>query len=350
MIGGGVSGTAEICEEEEVKRIILGFALEVQKQIPSNLQRKKKRAIVLAGPTGCGKSALALQLAQAIDGEIISADSMQVYRGMDIGTAKPTKEELLLVPHHLIDIRDISDTFNVVDFYYEARQTCQKILDRGNVPIFVGGSGFYIHALLYGPPSGPPSVPELRKSLEEEIERVGSTLLYERLVHLDPQYAKTITKHDKQKIVRALEIITLTNKKVSKLSWKGRRKPLNYDFHCWFFHRPMPELYKRIELRCDKMLSDGLLDEVRELEKQGIRQNTSAAQAIGYRQALDFINTPQTEADYKQFVEGFKQATRRYAKRQLTWFRKEPLFRWLDIDMHDPEVVLDIITKDYETL
>jgi tRNA dimethylallyltransferase len=337
-------------ETEEVRRIILNFALEVQKKIPSNLQRQKKRAIVLSGPTCSGKSALAMQLAQAIDGEIISADSMQVYRGMDIGTAKPTMEERLLVPHHLIDIRNVHESFNVVDFYYEARQACQQILDRGNVPIIAGGSGFYLHALLYGPPSGPPSVPELRKTLEEEIERLGSEPLYERLTQLDPQYARTITKNDKQKIVRALEIITLTNKKVSKLSWKGRRKPQNFDFRCWFLHRPREKLHQRIDKRCDQMLAAGFLEEVRRLEAQGLRDNSSACQAIGYRQALEFLTMAQTPAEYEQFVKDFKQATRHYAKRQFTWFRKEPLFHWIDMDMHDPEVVFDLIIKNYETL
>lgn len=337
-------------ETEEVKRIILNFALEVQKQIPSSFQKKRKRVIVISGPTCCGKSKLAMELAQAMDGEIISADSMQVYRGMDIGTAKTTLEERLLVPHHLIDIRDIQESFNVVDFYYEARQACQQILDRGNVPIVAGGSGFYLHALLYGPPSGPPSVPEIRKDLEKEMEQLGSEALYARLTELDPQYAKSITKNDKQKIVRALEIITLTNKKVSKLSWKGRRKPQNYDFQCWFLHMPKDKLYARIDKRCEKMLKDGFVEEVRRLEQQGLRQNSSASQAIGYRQALDFLQTSQSPAEYEQFAKNFKQATRHYAKRQFTWFRKEPLFRWLDVDLHDHEMIFDIIKKDYEIL
>jgi tRNA dimethylallyltransferase len=342
---GGVS-----LETEEVKRIILNFALEVQKQIPPGFQKNKKRAIVIAGPTCCGKSRLAMELAEAMDGEIISADSMQIYRGMDIGTAKSTKKERLLIPHHLVDIRSVQENFNVVDFYYEARQTCQQILDRGNVPIIAGGSGFYLHALLYGPPSGPPSIPEVRKELEEEMAQLGSEALYARLTQLDPQYARSITKNDKQKIVRALEIIMLTNKKVSTLSWKGRRKPQNYDFHCWFLHRPKDKLYERIDKRCDRMLKEGFLDEVKRLEQEGIRQNSSASQAIGYRQALDFLLTQQTPTDYENFVKAFKQATRHYAKRQFTWFRKEPLFRWLDVDLHDHEVVFDIIRKDYELL
>lgn len=337
-------------ETEEVKRIIHNFALEIQKQIPSNFQRQKKRVIVLSGPTCCGKSALAMHLAQTMDGEIISADSMQVYRGMDIGTAKPIPEDRLLIPHHLINIRDITESFNVVDFYYEARQAFQQTLSQEHVPIVAGGSGFYLHTLLYGPPNGPPSVPELRKSLEETMEKLGAEALYERLVQLDPQYAKTITKNDKQKIVRALEIITLTNKKVSKLSWKGRRKPQNYDFRCWFLHRPKESLYERINQRCDKMLEEGFLDEVTRLEHMGLRQNSSASQAIGYRQALDYLLSAQTPQDYEKFVKDFKQATRYYVKRQFTWFKKEPLFRWLDLDVHDPEIAADIIMKDYESL
>lgn len=290
-----------------------------------------------------------MSLAELNRGEIISADSMQVYRGMDIGTAKVTKEERERVPHHLIDIRDINDSFNVVDFYYEARHCCQIVLGHENIPLIVGGSGFYLHSLLYGPPSGPPSVPELRKSLEDEADRLGSEFLYEKLQQLDPQYAATITKHDKQKIVRAMEIITLTGKKVSKLSWKGRRKPQNYDFRCWFLHRPKEILYHRIDKRCDQMIKEGFMEEVIQLDKHGLRQNSSAMQAIGYRQALEFLDSKQSKEDYKRFVETFKQASRKYAKRQFTWFRQEPLFRWLDLDMHDPEVAMEMIRQDYES-
>jgi tRNA dimethylallyltransferase len=337
-------------ETEAVKRIVLNFGLEIQKQIPSNFQRKKKRVIVISGPTGCGKSALAMQLAKAMDGEIISADSMQIYRGMDIGTAKPSKEEQLLIPHHLIDVRDVTESFNVVDFYYEARQACRQVLERENVPIVVGGSGFYLHTFLFGPPSGPPSVPEVRKALEEEMEKLGSEILFERLVNLDPQYAKTITKNDKQKIVRALEIMALTNKKVSKLNWKGKRRPQHYDFRCWFLHRPRDRLYHRIDERCNQMLHAGFLDEVRRLEQSGLRTNTSASQAIGYKQALEFLQTDQSQPHYQKFVEDFKQASRNYAKRQFTWFRKEPIFQWLDVDLHDHELIFDSIKKDYELL
>ena len=162
---------------------------------------------------------------------------------------------------------------------------------RGTAPIVIGGAGSDIHSLLYGPPSGPPSIPEVRKSLEDEIEKVGSEALYERLKSLDPQYANSITKHDKQKIVRALEIITLTGKMVSNLSWKGRRKPLNYDFRCWFLHRPREQIYQRVEKRCENMIEGGFLEEVERLIKQGLKTNPSAAQAIGYRQAIEFLES-----------------------------------------------------------
>ena len=343
-----MGGTA--VETEEVKRIIHNFTLEVQKQIPCNFSKQKKRVIVISGPTCCGKSALAMELAQAMDGEIISADSMQVYKGMDIGTAKATLEERLLVPHHLIDVREIHESYNVVDFYYEARQACQQILDRGNVPIIAGGSGFYLHALLYGPPSGPPSVPELRKSLEKELEALGADVLYERLSQLDPLYAKSITKNDKQKIVRGLEIIALTQKKVSKMAWKGRRKPQNFDFQCWFLHRPREKLYERINERCDRMLEAGFLEEVKRLEKIGLKDNSSASQAIGYRQALEFLQTEQTSVDMQRFISSFKQATRNYAKRQCTWFRRETLFDWIDVDKYDPEAVFEKIKREYERI
>jgi tRNA dimethylallyltransferase len=176
-----------LLEKEKIERIFKGVAQEAQQHLEINLQRPKKRVIILAGPTAVGKSALALALAQAIGGEIISADSMQVYNGMDIGTAKPTLAEQQLVKHHLIDIREVSEIFNVVDFYYEARHSCQIIHGRDNISIVVGGSGFYLHSFIYGPPSGPPSVPELRERLEIEFDVLGADALYKRLELLDPK-------------------------------------------------------------------------------------------------------------------------------------------------------------------
>jgi len=335
-------------EQEEIERIFVGFTVEAQKQLASQIDQPRQRVLVLAGPTAVGKSDFAIRLAKLLGGEIISADAIQVYRGMDIGTAKMNEEEQREVPHHLIDIRDVKELFNVVDFYYEARQCCKNILARDRVPIITGGSGFYLHSLIYGPPSGPPSVPELRQSLEEEFDKEGPDVMYAKLKQLDPQYAGSITKNDKQKIVRGLEIIRLTGNKVSKLSWKGKRRPQNYDFHCWFLTRPKDVVYQRIEKRCRKMIDQGFLDEVQELEKKGIRDNASAAQAIGYRQALEYLASPQTKADHKQFIEKFLQASRRYAKRQFTWFRREPGFRWLDLELHDEETAMEMVIQDYQ--
>jgi tRNA dimethylallyltransferase len=302
---------------------------------------------LLAGPTACGKTTLSLMIAEKVMGEIISADSMQVYRGMDIGTAKVSQEDRAKIPHHLIDIRHVQEPLNVVDFYYEAYSCIESILARDRVPIIVGGSGFYFRALLFGPPGGPPSLPNLRQSLEKELEKSGSEVMYKKLKDFDPLYAATITPGDKQKIVRALEIVTLTGEKVSKLDWKRDQPKRDYDFRPWFLYRPKEALYPRINERCDQMLDSGLIEEVGELIKQGLASNSSASQAIGYRQVLDYLKTTQTPEEYEKFVHKFKTASRHYAKRQFTWFRKEPLFRWLNIEVHDFEIAADMIIRDY---
>lgn len=333
------------CEEKILPP--LGALLPLEKKIKDFQKTKPKKVILIAGPTACGKTSLSLLLAEMLKGEIISADSMQVYKGMDIGTAKVSVEDRFRIPHHLIDIRHIQDSFNVVDFYYEAKQCCESIIARDRVPLIVGGSGFYFRGLIYGPPSGPPSIPDIRHSLENEAEKMGSEALYERLKEYDPLYAATITPNDKHKIVRALEIVTLTGEKVSKLEWK-RNKPLpDFDFHPWFIYRPRNVLYPAIEARCEQMLERGLIDEVKELEKQGLSLNSSASQAIGYRQCLDFLETSQDENEYKKFVRKFKTASRQYAKRQFTWFRKEPLFHWLNVDVHDLEIAAEMIAQEY---
>jgi len=335
-----------VFEDKELQILLTHFTLP-QKQI-NDPRQKRKKVIVIAGPTGVGKTQLSLIIAKAMGGEIISSDSMQVYRGMDIGTAKPTTQERLEVPHHLIDSRDLDEGFNVVDFYKEANQAIKEIFAKGGVPIVVGGTGFYIHSLIYGPPSGPPSSPEVRKSLEEEMNEKGSQILYDRLKSLDPDYASSITQRDRHKIVRALEIISLTNQKVSTLPKPKTENTDLYDFRCWFIYMPTEILYPRIEMRCDKMIADGFVEEVRELEKNGLRKNSSAAHAIGYRQCLEFLNSPQSQEDWDRFVMTFKQASRRYAKRQFTWFRKEPLFRWLNVHKVSFENAIETIIQDCE--
>lgn len=334
-------------EREKNKMPSIKGIVPLEKKISEPSKTKPQKIILLAGPTACGKTTLSLMLAEAIGGEIISADSMQVYRGMDIGTAKISQEEQEHVPHHLLDIRHVHESFNVVDFYYEAKQCCDSILARNRVPIVVGGTGFYFRALLYGPPQGPPSIPEIRNSLEEEMEKLGAETLFNRLKDVDPVYAASITHNDRQKIIRALEIVILTGEKVSNFTWQRDKLLPDYKYHSWFLHRPREVLYSRIEARCDQMLDAGLIEEVKALEKQGLRANPSASQAIGYRQVLDYLDGPQTEEEYKKFTKTFKMASRHYAKRQFTWFRKEPIFRWLNVEVHDFEIAMDMILQDY---
>jgi len=334
-------------EDKELQSLLNPFAIPLRQKIPTH--QRKKRIIVLAGPTGVGKTQISLMIARAIGGEIVSADSMQVYRGMDIGTAKVKPEERGSVRHHLIDSRDLDETFNVVDFYNEAVQGFHEIFARDHVPVVVGGTGFYIHALIYGPPKGPASVLEVRQKIEKEMDEQGALALYDKLKGLDPEYAQTITFRDRQKIVRALEIISLTHQKVSFFE-RSIEVSREYDFRCWFLYMPKEVLYPRIEARCDAMLAEGFLEEVRGLQEEGLGQNASASQAIGYRQALDFLKTAQSADDWAQFVAEFKQATRRYAKRQFTWFRKEPLFRWLNVDHVGIDHAVEMIIQDYELM
>jgi len=311
-------------------------------------QGKKKRVLVIAGPTASGKTQLSLSLAAALGGEIVSADSMQIYKGMDIGTAKASPEHRTLIAHHLIDVCGIDHTFNVAEFYKHSQDAFRDIMTRENVPIVVGGSGFYIHALLYGPPAGPPSNREVREQLDRQMRDLGPEVLYERLQMFDPQYAATISEFDRHKIIRALEIMSLSEKRVSDFPKPNQLQEQEYDFRCWFIYYPREKLYSRIEMRCDEMIRDGLLDEVRELAKNGLKDNPSASQAIGYRQALEFLSTAQTPEDHQNFVDEFKKASRHYAKRQFTWFRKEPLFRWLNIEEHPVERLKELILQDFE--
>jgi tRNA dimethylallyltransferase len=307
-----------------------------------------KRVIVIAGPTGVGKTALSLKLATTLGGEIISADSVQIYRGMDIGTAKVSKEEQSKIPHHCIDIADVTQPFNVVDFFYEATRAIDSILARSRVPIVVGGSGFWVHALLYGPPSGPAPDPETRRQLSEMMDKIGVDACYERLRTQDPDYASTVSPHDRAKILRGLEIITLTGRKVSDFAWKERDVCRQYQFFPWFLDCDRPTLYRRLDNRCLQMISSGLVDEVRYLDGAGLRSNPSAARAIGYRQTLDYLSTPQQEADHAAYIAHFQSAVRHYAKRQYTWFRREPLFDTLDATSGEWDGLITTIADDYQ--
>lgn len=316
---------------------------------PLGLLHGHKKAIILSGPTATGKTDLSLILAKALGGEVISADSMQVYNKMDIGTAKASLQQRQQVPHHLIDVCDLNHAFNVVEFYYEASAAMESIFARDKVPIIVGGTGFYIHTLLYGPPKGPPADENVRRALEDDLERFGPELMYEKIKEIDPVYAKTITPQDRHKVVRALEIMTISQKKVSDfLASTDQLAHPDVNFRCWFVHLAKQTLYQRIEMRCDQMIQNGLLDEIAALKELGLETNVSASQAIGYKQGLDYLASKKTPADYEEFVMQFKKASRKYAKRQFTWFRKEPLFRWLDLEVFSQSSAAELILHDFE--
>jgi tRNA dimethylallyltransferase len=288
--------------------------------------------ICLAGPTGVGKTAVSLSISQYLPIEIISADSVQVYRGMDIGSAKATLEERMQVPHHLLDVVPVSVPFTVSDFYEHAERLIPAIHARGKIPVVVGGTGFYFDTLLYGLPNSPPPDYALRAKLETQLEEQGVDEMYQRLVRLDPDYAQTLTNHDRQKIVRGLEICESTGGKISQQPWNRASVRKKYRFINYFLNRPREILYQRVELRCQQMLREGLIQEVIDLEEYGLRNNRSAMQAIGYRQVLEFLATEQTADDWAKLMYNLKLASRHYVKRQLTWFRNKSVFEWVELE------------------
>jgi tRNA dimethylallyltransferase len=336
----------QIFEEKKKPDIFSSDYLTLREKVP--VSSKKKRVIVISGPTAVGKTDLSLKIAERIGGEIISADAMQIYKGMDIGTAKISLEDQKRVPHHMIDICDVQEEYNAGKYYHAAHAALRDILLRNKVPIIVGGSGFYLRVFLYGPPPVPPSSPEVRHQIEEQMEKLGIEQMYERLQMLDGAYASTISEKDKHKIARALEIIAITQKPISSIPFPPKNKELAFDYRLWFLYLSKEELSRRIELRCDEMLFRGFVEEVRRLEKEGLRNNRSASLAIGYRQCLEFLKSSQTEEDYLHFVAEFKQVSRNYVKKQLTWFRKESFFRWLNLEEIDEEKAIEFILQDYE--
>lgn len=275
------------------------------------------RLIVIVGPTAVGKSALALQLAQRLGGEIVSGDSMCVYRGMDIGTAKPSREERNLAPHHLIDIKDPAEPFSVVEFQQLASETINQINQRGKLPILVGGTGLYIQALLEGYQFSPTGKTPLRTAL------APTEKLYQQLAELDPVTAAHIHPNDHKRIVRALEVAMTENRSLSK----SKSNSLQYDCLVFVLTMDREELYRRIEQRVDTMVEQGLMAEVAGLLDQGLAIDATALQAIGYK---EFVACIRDNLSPETAISLIKQSSRRYAKRQLTWFRRMPYLEWID--------------------
>jgi tRNA dimethylallyltransferase len=283
------------------------------------------RTIFIAGPTVVGKSEIALQLAERIGGEIISADSMQVYRGLDIGTAKPPTADRARVPHHLIDICDLTESFDAAQFIRLAKKAVEEIQARGRVPIFCGGTGLYFKAFLSGLGEAPSANPELRAKLE--------AMPFEALLHelreRDPAAYEKIDKQNPRRVIRAVEVIRLTGKKFSqqRAEWKTEnRKRKVENFFC--FARQPANMHARINARVEEMFRRGLVDETHELLQRGLAENKTAMQAIGYRQVVEHLRGERSLSETAELV---KIRTRQFAKRQLTWFRRQLDPEWIEL-------------------
>lgn len=288
----------------------------------------KKELIILTGPTAVGKTALSILLAKKIGGEIISADSMQVYRYLDIGSAKITEAEMEGVPHHLIDALFPGQDFNVFRFQQMAKEAAAGIYERGHIPIVAGGTGFYIQALLYdidfseeGDNSG------VRAALEEEARTRGSGYLHERLKLIDPESAAAIHPNNQKRVLRALEFYQLNGVPISRHNETERQKESAYR-SCYFVLNDQRDLlYRKINRRVDDMMEAGLLDEVKQLREMGCKRDMLSMQGLGYKELLAYLDG---EGTLDEAVEAIKRNTRHFAKRQLTWFRREKNVIWVD--------------------
>ena len=290
--------------------------------------KEKQPLIILTGPTAVGKTALSVELAKRIGGEIISADSMQVYRYMDIGSAKIKKEEMQDVPHHLIDILNPEDEFNVFRFQELAKEAMAGIYERGHIPIIAGGTGFYIQALLYDIRfAEEEGASEIRLRLEKEAAELGNETLYARLKVVDPESAEIIHPNNTKRLIRALEYYELNGSKISIHNQTEREKQSPYKFCYFVLNDDRAKLYDRIEQRVDEMLKEGLAEEVKRLKDMGYHRNMVSMQGLGYKEILAYLDGECTLEDAVYLI---KRDTRHFAKRQLTWFRREKDVIWVD--------------------
>lgn len=293
----------------------------------SNLMREHKIPLLaLVGPTAVGKTSLALKLAKLLNAEIVSADSVQVYRYLDIGTAKPTMEERRIIPHHLIDVADPAVDFTVYDYQQMSQKAIAEIHSRGRLPLLVGGTGFYIKAVLdnYTFSSGK-SDAQIRRRLQDELAAGGKEQLFRKLELLDAASARTIHPNDATRLLRALEFYYLTGEPISLQKERTMEKASIYKPLIFGISLPREQLYQRIDRRVDLMVEQGLLAEVRELLNKGYTKNQKALQSLGYRHLIAWI---EGVWNWESALDLFKRDTRRYAKRQLTWFRADHRIKW----------------------
>jgi tRNA dimethylallyltransferase len=300
--------------------------------------------VFIAGPTAVGKSEIALRLAERLGGEIISADSMQVYRGLDLGTAKPSPADRARVPHHLIDICDLAESFDAAQFVRLAQKAVEEIQARGRVPVFCGGTGLYFKAFLSGLGEAPAANPELRARLEA----LPFEALLQELRERDLVAYEKIDKQNPRRVIRAVEVIRLTGKKFSqqRVEWKSKvQSPRSNVFFC--VTRPPADLHARINARVNAMFARGLVDETRELLRQGLAENQTAMQAIGYRQVVEHLRgEPRKLSGLTETIELVKIRTRRFAKRQLTWFHRQLEPKWMELQPEEsPEKIAQKICE-----
>ncbi len=306
---------------------------------------KKKPLIILTGPTAVGKTALSIALAKAINGAVISADSMQVYKGMDIGSAKIMPAEMQGVPHYLVDILDPAEEFHVVRFQQLAREALAEIYANGQIPIVVGGTGFYIQALLYDIDfTSQEEDPALRKELEDLAKEQGSVVLHERLQKVDPASAAAIHPNNTKRIIRALEFYEKSNAPISAHNAAERAKESPYDFRYFVLNDERARLYARIEERVDRMLENGLIEEVKALKEKGFHKEMVSMQGLGYKELLGWLDGTNS---LEEAIYLIKRDTRRFAKRQLTWFRRERDVIWVNKPSfaYDEEKILQFLLE-----
>ncbi len=285
------------------------------------------KLLCLLGPTAVGKTEVAIQLAQRLNAEIISVDSRQIYRQMDIGTAKPTPEEQQAARHHLIDCVDITEPFSVADYQSLTDAAIAEIQNRGKQVLLVGGAGLYFRAIVDGLFEGPAADPSLRKRLEQEVSDQGVDVLHNRLRACDPESAERIHPNNVIRVIRALEVYELTGTPMPEHQQQWQPENQRYPFIAFGLTMPRELLYRRIEQRVDIMLANGLMVEVESLLAAGYSRETFALQSFGYKELIAYLDGKCT---YVQAIEQLKQNTRRFAKRQMTWFRKDSRIEWID--------------------
>ena len=297
------------------------------------------KVLVILGPTGVGKTQVSLKLADILQGEIVSLDSRLVYKYMNIGTAKPTKQEMKKVAHHLIDIVYPDEKFTAADYGKKARGVIKAIIERRKQPIVVGGSGLYLRLLVKGFFKGPKADEKLRERLRDEESRLGPYYLSQKLKEVDPKTAERIHRNDLVRIIRALEVYELTGKSITSLQEKGDYEPFELNFVKVGLTLDRKRLYERIDQRVDKMISEGFLDEAKGLKEKGYSSELKAFKTVGYQELFSYL---EGNIDFSSAIDRIKLNTRHYAKRQLTWFRKDQEIKWLDAEKKN---LIELILK-----